>query len=434
MTRKNKAMIITLAILSFFSFYLIVFSKIIFESLSHGITVSSFFYSLGRLSGLIGLLLLSLLIFSGDTARFFDRFFGMDRIINLQRKSALITLVFVLLHPTFFMLANKSILNYMIPNFAAMPLAFGILGLYLFVAVMTASLLYKMVPYAIWQYIHILTYAILISALYHATNIGQARDLMPTKITYFAMTGLVAAGAAYRTSYKIKQRHLRFNVKEIRPETYDAFTLALEPNRKFPFKPGQFCFLRLEKEGLYARHPFTISSAPNEKEIRFTMKLKGRFVNAASKLNRGDEVKTDGPFGIFTIEDKTRDLVFIAGGIGITPFMSMIRNQLKTGDKQNITLLYGAKTEKDLVFKDEIDDINKEWFKKTYVLSTNNQEGLEGYETGHINEKIIKERIKNMEDPLFYICGPEPMKESCERTLLKLGVNKQDIITESFFW
>ena len=142
-TRNNKAKIIILALLAFLFFCSIVFSKIIFESLSHGITVSSFFYSSGRLLGLISLLLLSLLIFSGDTARFFDRFFGMDRIIKLQRKSALIILAFVLLHPISFILSSKSLMMYLVPSFAIIPLAFGILAFYLFIAVMIASLLYK---------------------------------------------------------------------------------------------------------------------------------------------------------------------------------------------------------------------------------------------------------------------------------------------------
>jgi len=429
MKTKDKILGILLItfILSLILIFYSVFKSINFDNLSLNIL----FYSLGKFCGLIGFLFLSFLIFSGDTARFFDRFFGINRIILFQRKFALATALFVILHPIFFIMSSKSILPYLIPDFSVIPLAIGAFSLYIFIIVMTCSLIYKRISYNIWQYIHILTYILFFFSLYHAFNWGSDSGNFFIRITYLLLFIAIIIGIIYRTYYKLKQRKNKFYVKDIKWETKDTFTLILKSDNKFNFKSGQFCFLRLNKDKLYARHPFTISSYPYDDNFHFTIKLNGRFTKAASELKKGEEVIVEGPFGIFTIENRIKDLVFIAGGVGITPFMSIIRNQLKNREKQNILLLYGAKTYDSIIFKNYLDKIKEKGFRKIYVLS---QEEHKMCEKGYINREIIKKYAKDVENSLFYICGPEPMKKLCEKELKALGVNSKNIITESFFW
>lgn len=425
----------TLFVFSVFSFT--VFTKAVFNLGDfQDMEVAKIFYLLGKLAGLIGFSSLSLLIFSGDTARFFDKFFGMDRIIKFQRKFVLVTIIFVLSHPIFFILSSQSILPYIIPDFSVIPLALGIISFYIFIIVMVASKIYKRISYNIWQYIHILTYILFFFSLYHAVNRGSDYRFSPVKIIYGILLTFLVVGIIYRTYYKIKQKYAgKFHVQEIKNETKDVFTLALKSERIFLFKAGQFCFLRLGKDKLYARHPFTISSSPKENELHFTVKLTGRFTKALSKLKNGEEVIIDGPFGIFTIEDYDKDLVFIAGGVGITPFMSMIKDKIKNNKTQNIILLYGSKTKEDIIYKGLLDNIKKDWFKKVYILSDNSSFlRTHEYETGYINEEIIKKYVKNINNALFYICGPEPMKNNLKKILNKLEVKKHNIVVEDFFW
>ncbi|MDP2741726.1 MAG: ferric reductase-like transmembrane domain-containing protein, partial [bacterium] len=397
------------------------------------IHLSYLFYSIGRLFGLIGFLFLSILIISGDTARFFDKFFGMDKIIKFQRKFAITTSVFVLTHPIFFMLANKSVFNFLLPNLTYIPLSIGIISFYVFIIVAISSKIYKRISYKLWQYIHILTYLLFFFVLYHAINLGSDYGLLSIKIIYWILFSFISIGIIYRTWYKIKAGRLVFVVKEIKWETKDTYTIILTPNKKFHFKAGQFCFLRINKEKLYARHPFTISSAPQEDTISFTVKLKGRFTKIASGLKAGERVIVEGPFGIFDIEDKKKDLVFISGGVGIAPFMSIIKDKLRSQNFQNVLLLCGAKTENDLIFKNEIDTVKETWFKKIYVLSDDSSYSGP-CEKGYINKKIIEKYAENAKNSLFYICGPEPMKELCKKALFSLGVKKSDVFIESFFW
>jgi len=397
------------------------------------ISVSILLYSTGKLAGLIGFLFLSLLIISGDSARFFDRFFGIDKIIKFQRKFAMITTVFVIFHPLFFILSTGNYFIYLIPTFTFIPLSLGIISFYIFVVVMICSRLYKKISYQVWQYIHILTYILFFLSIYHAFNIGSDTKNFFVKIIFSFLFAGIIIGGIYRTYYKIKHKKFKYYVEEINFETKNVFTLKLKPNHKLNFKPCQFCFLRINKNKLYSRHPFTISSSPNEKTINFTMKITGGFTKTASQLKKGEEVIVDGPFGVFTITDDKKDLVFIAGGVGITPFMSMIKHNLYSNKKQNITLIYGARTKKDIIFKNTLDKIKEKWFKKVYVLS-DEKSFSKNWKNGYIDTEIIKNNVDNLKNSLFYICGPEPMKENITKILKDLGVKKSNIKIESFFW
>ena len=429
MNIKNKANLIKGILFIFLVFIFIIFINSILISINFkNISIDSLFYSLGKLAGLIGFSFLSLLIISGDTARFFDKFFGIDKIIIFQRKFSLITVLFVILHPVFFIISSKSILTYLIPDFSVIPSTLGIISLYIFIIIMIASSLYKRISYKIWQYLHILIYILFFFSLYHAVNLGSDSNYLPIKLIYLSFLIAMFIGIIYRTGYKLKQSSNKFMVKEIKWENEKIFTLILKTNKKFNFKSGQFCFLRLNKDKLYARHPFTISSSPADEDLHFTIKLNGRFTKSASELKEGEEIIVEGPFGIFVPEEK--NIVLIAGGIGITPFISMIRNNIISENKKNILLFYCSKTKEDLIFKKELDSIKEKWLEKVYILSG---EESEVCEKGRINKEIIKKYIKS-EDYTFYICGPEEMKNCLIRELKEIGIKKDKIKTESFFW
>ncbi|KKQ21943.1 MAG: hypothetical protein A3G45_01800 [Candidatus Staskawiczbacteria bacterium RIFCSPLOWO2_12_FULL_37_15] len=403
--------------------------------MTEGFQLSVLLYNLGKQAGIIGFVCLSLLIISGDTARFFDRYFGLDKIIKFQRKFSLITAFFIVFHPLFFVLSDSSIATYLIPNFAVIPLALGAISFYIFIVVMIASHFYKRISCIMWQYIHILTYVLFFLALYHGFNLGSDSNSIYIKTLYAVLVFGVIGGAIYRIQYKIRKKYVgRFYVKKIRRETKDTFSLILTAPKKFSFKAGQFCFLRLDKNKLHARHPFTMSSSPHERNICFTIKNTGRFTKTTLNLKAGEEVIVDGPFGIFALKDNGKDSVFIAGGVGITPFFSMIKDNLFKEKKRDILLIYGSKTKEDIIFKDTLNNIKKGWFKKIYVLSHETTSASGEYERGYINKDLINKYVKNIKNSSYYICGPEAMKISIKKALFDLGVKKQNIVIENFFW
>lgn len=398
-------------------------------------SLSNLFYDLGRWAGLAGFAALAFLIFSGDTARFFDRYFGLDRIIKFQRKFSLITAIFVLSHPWLFIASSGSAAGYLLPDFAGLPLALGITAFYIFIIVMVASRLYKRISYAGWQYLHILTYVLFFFSIYHAFYWGSDSGLKLTKIFYAVSLIAVTSGLVYRMQYKIKRRSAgRFYLKKIVRETNDTFTLIVTPEKKLKFKAGQFCFLRLNQDRLYANHPFSIASSPEEMDLHFTVKKTGRFTAAAAELKKGDEVIVEGPFGKFFERDSLPNLVFIAGGVGIAPFMSLLKDRSRQNKTRNLLLLYGAKTWDDIIFRVSLDEIKALWFTKVYVLSQARASAENLYEVGYIDGRLIKRYVKNPSGSLFYICGPEALKNNAKKTLAELGVKKRQIFIEDFFW
>src|SRR3990167_3043910 len=230
MRTRNKAGLALVVLCGFLVFSLFIFVRAIFgfDSLQN-LNFTSILYLLGKLTGLAGFLFLSFLIFSGDTARFFDRFFGMDKIIKFQRKFALFTMIFVLAHPIFFALSSKSILPYVIPDFSVMPLALGAISLYIFIIVMIASKIYKRISYNFWQYIHVFTYVLFGFSLYHAFYLGFDSGNRLVRAVYLILLAAVAAGAIYRTNYKLKQRRTgKFYVESVKDEIKNVFTLTLK--------------------------------------------------------------------------------------------------------------------------------------------------------------------------------------------------------------
>lgn len=393
--------------------------------------MSELFYIIGKICGVTGFFMLSFLIFSGDTARFWNKFIGLDKIIRFQKKFSYFVAFFVICHPIFFILANGFNKDFIIPNFVYIPLTLGVIAMYIFIGVMIASKLYKMISYKVWQYIHILTYVLFFFALYHAYNAGSNSEVLtiPYSITLIA----IIIGIVYRTQYKLKARkNNKFKVKSINQETYDTFTITIDGQKDF--QAGQFFFLRLNKNRLYARHPFTISSAPGN-DMSFTVKLAGRFTQTAKELKVGDEIIVDGPFGNFIPKPK-KNLVFIAGGVGITPFMSILRDRVAKNIYQNITLIYGSKTESDIIFKKEIGSIYKPWFKKVYLLSNIDEKDVlpVDCEKGFICKDVLDKYVKDVKNSLYYICGPEIMKDNAKKLLKKKGVPDGQVFVEDFFW
>lgn len=220
---------------------------------------------------------------------------------------------------------------------------------------------------------------------------------------------------------------MKLKFKEKAKEAGDSVSYIFEPVEPMTWKAGQFLIYFLPHEGADVRGKqrfFTISAAPHEGHVMLTTRIfeenRSTFKQALGKLKPGDLVEVKGPDGDFTVDDPKRNFVFIAGGIGITPYRSII-GQLDFEKKPiNVTLLYANKTE-DFPFRmffEEIASRNPN-FKIHYIVSP-----------AHVDENLIKEKIGNIEDKIFYVSGPEKMVEDLGEMLkgteIKEGNIKQD--------
>ena len=150
-------------------------------------------------------------------------------------------------------------------------------------------------------------------------------------------------------------------------------------------------------------------------------------------MNQGDKIMAGQLAGDFTLpKDGSQKLAFIAGGIGVTPFRSMVKYFLDKNEKRDIAIFYANKTPQDVVYKDIFDQAEKRLGIKTiYTISKNNSSDWQG-ETGYITEQMIKQKLPDYQDRTFYISGPRSMIDSFEQTLKNIGVKSTHIKTDFF--
>ena len=223
-------------------------------------------------------------------------------------------------------------------------------------------------------------------------------------------------------------------VKEIILRTHNVKSFRFPRPASFDYKAGQFIFITIKIEEEEARKHFTISTSPTEKKfIEFTKKLTGhRFSNALNALKTGDWVKIAGPYGNFTFEGELPKIGMLSGGIGITPLRSMCRYCTDMGLDSKITLLYGNRTEKDIVFRKELEEMQKQNKNLKAVFTVGEpSESWTGY-TGRINAAMIAKETPDYKERTFYICGPPAMVEAMENLLKDLSVPQEKIKKENF--
>ena len=209
----------------------------------------------------------------------------------------------------------------------------------------------------------------------------------------------------------------------------------------FSFKPGQAIDLVLpdpsasDAEG--ARHAFSIVSAPHEGELVVATRMRdSAFKNALASLPVGAAAGVDGPFGSLTLHNKLgRAAVFLAGGIGITPFMSMLRHAAYSALQQRLVLLYANRRPEDAAFLSELQRLEGE--NRNFLLvaaMTRMQESRLPWtgETGTIDEALLKRMVAELPEPIYYVAGPPAMVGALRDTLERVGVDSDDIRSEEF--
>ncbi len=210
------------------------------------------------------------------------------------------------------------------------------------------------------------------------------------------------------------------------PEAGDATSFFFKPNPELVWQAGQYCIYVLPHE-----HPddrkdrrfFTISAAPFEGATRITTRLSPKgstFKHALDGLQPGQSIEAIKTGGDFIMDDPTKQHVFIAGGIGITPYRSILKQLDHDGQPLNVSLLYGNRTD-EFVFQTELEEMagRHPEFRTRYLV-----------EPQRIDEALLKEFLPD--HPTFWISGPEPMVEGFETTLKKLNVPERDIKTDYF--
>jgi len=221
---------------------------------------------------------------------------------------------------------------------------------------------------------------------------------------------------------------MKFTLRATKQEANDTFSFVFAPEQPLQWKAGQLLRYVLNHPNPDDRGVerfFSIASAPHEKHVMLTTRFASKsssFKKALKNLRRGDAVEAHDLEGDFVVDDSKKTFVFIAGGIGITPFRAILLDLDYNKKPLNVQLLY-ANRDNDFPYRKELDALRGQHpeFRIDYVVGPN-----------RIYDKSIPRLVPDIEKPMLYVSGPEPMVESMDETLKKIGVPEERIKNDFF--
>ena len=370
----------------------------------------------------------------GLTARFrhVTEPWGEDVIYHFHRRISLTAVALVVVHPVILVAARSDKLA-MPDSLADVPMGavFAVLSLgsVVLLVIMALWRIRLRISYEFWHISHIvLAVAAVGGGLLHMVGWGFYLADPWKRALWICMTIFWLALLFYVRLFKpLFMLRRPYRVTEVRPERGDTTTLVMHPDRHagFRFRPGQFGWLTLWGSPFkITGHPFSFSSSAEASDGRVEMTIRnlGDFTRDIAKVPVGRRVYLDGPYGAFTIGNPADMHVLIAGGIGITPMMSMIRTLADRADKRPLILLYGGKDLESMTFREELESLTRRMdLTVVYVLSKPPQ-GWQG-ETGYINAELFKRHLPpHYADHEYFICGPDVMMDAIEIALGEMKV------------
>ena len=221
---------------------------------------------------------------------------------------------------------------------------------------------------------------------------------------------------------------------------HGTIAFRFEKPAGFSYKPGQAVEIFIDPPGAgeTLQHAFSLVSAPWEEDIVIATRMRdSAFKRALAAAPIGARMKLDGPFGSLTLHNKrTRPAVLIAGGIGITPFMSMLRQAAKDRLPHQLLLLYSNRRPEDAPFLRELQELERQngHFRLVATMTqAHASQAAWGGERGRIDAALLKKSTGALPDSIYYVVGPPAMVEGMRQTLKEADVDEDDIRTEEFY-
>ncbi|GAB6090164.1 ferredoxin reductase family protein [Spirochaeta dissipatitropha] len=397
-----------------------------------------------QIAGLISLTLLYYQVILGSRSRLLDRIYGLDRIIHVHRWLGMLTLLSIVLH----------MLMYSIPAVAAgafppiLPqewsIVLGSLSMLIILVAGFVAAMYRRIgiPYQVWLLIHRSLYAVLPIVLVHGYFSGLHLRYHPlVQLQFILLTALCAALLASRWFRSYRARKTPAEIISVEKLTHDTVQIRCTRPDNWAAEAGQFVFAGFRARKISEpAHPFTVSSAPDAEYLELTIKAVGDFTSKVDLLEPGDSITLDGPYGVFRPAAVQRPAVWLAGGVGITPFLSAVRS-LQEGDHPPVCLVWGNKSSRDICCEEDFRGklASKSRFHLLHVYShpaSSEADMLESVEFGEQYEGFINQNILHRalhlclgesgssSDVDVFICGPPAMKKAIMPLLKAMGFTR----------
>lgn len=395
----------------------------------------------GVMLGLLGLGVLSMQAVLSGRQRWFARGIGQDDLLQFHRQVGLLGLLLVLAHPTTLLLADSRFLAYLDPRVDSLR-ALSLTLVLLATLILVATSLWRLqlgLSYERWRLVHgLLALAIVALGLGHALLVDHYTAAAWKKAALLLLVGgSLCLVLDTRLGRPWRARRRPWRVTSVRPERDQCWTLGLagEHGQQLAFRPGQYAWLTLgDSPWRLQQHPFTIASSPTTGELAFTIKALGDFTGTIAGIEPGSRAWLEGPYGVFTYHAGKcpHGAVFIAGGVGITPVMAILRSLRDGGAREPVWLIYGSECWNKVVFREELEELTSSLDLTLIHVLDQGHEGWHG-ETGHIDSGVLDRHLPaHLADLPCYLCGPEAMADSIEPELRRRGVPARNLYSERF--
>jgi predicted ferric reductase len=397
--------------------------------------------SIGRITGLIGAYLALLQVLMLARLPRLDRLIGFDRMTIWHRRNGKACIVLIVVH-TLTITAGYTLtdqtgvgneISTLLGTYPGMVTA--TIGTALLIAVVLSSLMIvrRRLRYETWYLVHLLAYAGIALGYLHQVPTGN--ELTADRSAQHYWHALYVVPLALVIIFRVvgplvRARWHRLRVEEVVQESGSVVSVYIGGRHldRLGARAGQFFIWRFLAPGLWLEsHPFSLSAAPHGQRLRITVKASGDYTTRLARIAPGTQVIADGPFGRFTAAARRRErLALIAGGIGITPIRALLDDISADAD---VTLVYRALADDDIVFRDELDHLAAERGLRLHYLVGDHRDASAAHllTAAHLNEIVPDIRERDV-----FLCGPPGMVGATRRTLHDARVPRQNIHLEEF--
>ncbi|WP_341936467.1 ferredoxin reductase family protein [Marinimicrobium sp. C2-29] len=393
--------------------------------------------TLGRLTGIWGMALLLVAAALCCRVPGFDRpFGGLTKLWQLHHRLGAVAFLLLLAHPLLLALSRVEI---SIPAavgtlFSTRPaVVWGWVALLALMAFMAPSFRFFGEPgYQRWKGLHRLSGVAVVFALVHTFMLNRTLPGAWGLVVWSLWAALAVAAIGYRWLFSRWRGRRRYRLAGVEHPARNVVELSLEPlGEPLEYEPGQFAYLTPYAPDLTAgrgeEHPYTVSSAPDEPVLRMAVKDLGDASRALQTLTSGTEVAVEGPYGRFFPGQKEplQPELWIAGGIGITPFLGRLRDSVQREKALNAHLIFCVQDETRALFAEELTRLMAALPESRLTLHY-------FYRNGPLHKDFIERECPDAAERNVYLCGPLPLIDRARSELLALGVPSGRIVIEEF--
>jgi predicted ferric reductase len=413
--------------------------------------------AVGRVTGLVSADLILIQLLLSARLPWVDRVYGMDRALKAHRILGRITVPLVLVHVEALVLgyAMRDGLSAwvgwavepfrMLTGVPDMLTAAAATALLVLIAVTSVRAAKQAMGYERWHFVHAGAYAAVALSLPHQLSIGSDLTRTPWAKTYWVLLyAAVAASVVWWRALVPVARTLRHDVRVVRvveeaPGTWSIWLRGRDLDR-LPARAGQYLGWRFLAPGLWTTaHPWSLSSMPDGRHLRVTVRDLGDHSRRVARLRPGTRALIEGPYGGFTTRSRTRSRVLlVAAGVGITPVRAILEELVRTrsAPSGHVTLVYRADHEEQLALRAELERLADAGGHRLVFLVGPPVRGswLPAGMPGGDDAARLASVVPHLASHEAYLCGPAPWMVLAHRSLRGSGIPRSHIHDERFGW